>query len=421
MSSPDRTAGTGTDRLGDDPAASSPVPHPLRVASEFCGRVLVIVAAVAVVAWALAQIRLVVIPVAIALLLAALLIPAVSWLARHRVPRSVATLIVMIGGLAVLVGVLSFVVQAFIAGIPDLGLQLERSYQQFRDVLARPPFNINSPELATIPDQIRQTLAANQDALTSGALTTAGTVVEALAGLALALFALIFFLYDGRRIWRFLLRAVPAGPSRERIDVAGDRAFASLVGYTRATVLVAVVDGLAIGLGLWIVGVPLVIPLAALTFLAAFIPTVGAVLSGAVAVLVALVTLGPIQALIILGVVIGVQQLEGNVLQPLLLGRAVQLHPLAVALAVAAGVVVAGIIGALLAVPLLAVANSVMRSLSASFEQSPDEVDPEDPRQARPPRWFARGGRAGGKPGGRSVVRRGQPQPEPETSQPDPG
>ena len=212
--------------------------------------------------------------------------------------------------------------------------------------------------------------------MTSGALTTAASVVEALAGLALALFALIFFLYDGRRIWRFLLRAMPAGSGRDRIDVAGDRAFATLVGYTRATVLVAVVDGVAIGLGLWIVGVPLVIPLAALTFLAAFIPTVGAVVSGAVAVLVALVTLGPIQALIILGVVIGVQQLEGNVLQPLLLGRAVQLHPLAVALAVAAGVVVAGIIGALLAVPLLAVVNSVMRSMNASAEQSPDEVDP---------------------------------------------
>ena len=326
----------------------------------------------------------------------------------------------MIGGLAVLVGVLSWVIQAFIAGIPDLGQQLERSYQQFRDLLGRPPFNINSPELATLPDQLRQAVAANQDALTTGALTTAATVLEMVTGLALALFALIFFLYDGRKIWRFLLRALPAGPNRERIDVAGDRAFASLVGYTRGTVLVAVVDGVAIGLGLWIVGVPLALPLAALTFLAAFIPTVGAVVSGALAVLVALVTLGPIQALIILGVVIGVQQLEGNVLQPLLLGRAVQLHPLAVTLAVAAGIVVAGIIGALLAVPLLAVVTSAVRSLSATAEQGPDEVDPLDPRQGRPPSWLARRGRVTASPSRRSVVRRRAPEPDREASGAEP-
>jgi predicted PurR-regulated permease PerM len=153
------------------------------------------------------------------------------------------------------------------------------------------------------------------------------------------------------------------GPVRPRVDVAGQRAFASLVGFIRATALVAVVDAVGIGIGLVAVGAPLVVPLAALTFLAAFIPVVGAVVSGVVAVLVVLVTNGLVPALIVLAVVVGVQQLEGNVMQPLLMGRAVELNGVAVVLAVATGSVVAGIAGALLAVPLLAVLNAGIRAL----------------------------------------------------------
>jgi predicted PurR-regulated permease PerM len=212
-------------------------------------------------------------------------------------------------------------------------------------------------------------------------LSTAATVGEVFAGIALALFALIFFLYDGPRIWRFLLRLAPRA-RRERVDAAGLRAFASLVGYVRATVLVAFVDAIGIGLGLFVVGVPLAVPLAALVFLGAFLPIVGAVLTGGIAVLIALVANGPVPALVVLGVVLGVMQLESHVLQPLLLGRAVSLHPLAVVLAVAAGVVISGITGALLAVPLLAVLNTAVRSFSAPTEQRPATIDPVDPRHA---------------------------------------
>jgi putative heme transporter len=166
--------------------------------------------------------------------------------------------------------------------------------------------------------------------------------------------------------------------------VAGRRGFASLVGYVRATALVAVVDALGIGLGLWIIGVPLAVPLAALVFLGGFIPIVGAVASGSVAVLVALVMNGPLAALGVLLVVLAVQQLEGNVLQPLLLGRAVQLHALAVVLAISAGVVVSGIVGALLAVPLVAVLNSAIRSLVAG-ETAVEAVEPTQPDEATPP------------------------------------
>jgi predicted PurR-regulated permease PerM len=297
---------------------SNPIPTPLRVTSEVCARLLIIAAALALLLFLIVQLRIVVIPVAIAVLLSGLLAPVVHWLTTRRVPRGPATALVVVGGLALIAGLLSFVVNTFIT--------------------------------------------------------------EVGAGIALALFALIFFLYDGPRIWKFLLRVAPR-TRRERVDVAGRRAFATLVGYTRATVLVAFVDAIGIGIGLWAVGVPLVVPLAALVFLGAFIPTVGAVVTGVVAVLIALVANGLIPAVIVLAVVIAVQQLEGHVLQPLLLGRAVKLHPLAVVLSVAAGVVVAGIPGALLAVPLLAILSAAVRSMNAPAEADPATVNAVDPHE----------------------------------------
>jgi predicted PurR-regulated permease PerM len=234
-------------------------------------------------------------------------------------------------------------------GLPALQTQLANSVQQIRVGLQHPPFGLPPVNLQNLLDSLSRSVANNRYAITSGALSTAFTVGQYLAGAALALFTLIYFLYGGRSMWRFLLGAVP-GPVRPRVDVAGQRAFASLVGFIRATALVAV-------------GAPLVVPLAALTFLAAFIPVVGAVVSGVVAVLVVLVTNGLVPALIVLAVVVGVQQLEGNVMQPLLMGRAVELNGVAVVLAVATGSVVAGIAGALLAVPLLAVLNAGIRAL----------------------------------------------------------
>ena len=174
---------------------------------------------------------------------------------------------------------------------------------------------------------------------------------------------LFFFLRDGAQIWRFLCRLLPR-PARVPVARAGHYSWHTLGSYVRATVLVAFVDAVGIGIGLAVLGVPLALPLAALVFLGAFIPVIGATLSGTVAILVALVTQGPVSALIVLGVVVAVQQLEGHVLQPLIMGRAVALHPLAVVLAIATGLVVAGIVGALVAVPLLAVANTAVRYLT---------------------------------------------------------
>ena len=189
------------------------------------------------------------------------------------------------------------------------------------------------------------------------------------------LFATFFFLRDGNRIWRFLVRLLPVA-ARWKVDDAGRASWATLGAYVRATVLVAFIDAVGIGIFLVVFDVPFAFPLAALVFLGAFIPIVGAFLSGVVAVLVALVDSGPVTALIILGVVIGVQQVEGHLLQPLIMGRAVAIHPLAVIIGIAAGVVLAGITGALVAVPLIAVLNTAVRRLAARSvpDTPPDAV-----------------------------------------------
>ncbi|HEX4361227.1 MAG TPA: AI-2E family transporter [Pseudonocardia sp.] len=371
--------------LSPAPAASeSPIPGPLRVASELSARVLLILAAASVVVYLLVELRVVAIPIAIALLLSALLAPLVSAaVTRLKLPRGVATGLVLAAGIALFATVMSFVVNAFIAGLPDLSARLVQSYQlSIRPLLAGPPLRIPMTRLDDVSGELQRSISANIDVITTGALSTAATVGELASGTLLLLFVLIFFLQDGSQIWRFLIRVVPLA-QRDRTDIAGQRAFASLVGYTRATVVVAVVDAVGIGIGLWAIGVPLVVPLAALVLLGAFIPVVGAVLSGSVAVLIALVANGPVPALIVLGVVIAVMQLESHVLQPVLLGRAVQLHPLAVVLGVAAGVVVAGITGALLAVPIIAMLSAIVRSLLSPDEPRPHDINPLDPLHAK--------------------------------------
>ena len=362
------------------PPPHSEVPAPLRIASEVCARMLVIAAGLALLIFVIVQLRVVVVPVAIAVLLAALLAPLVQWLHDRRVPRGLATGLVMVGGLAALGGLLTLVVNTLVDGTADLVGQLTISAASLQGLVDATPFDV---DVEQVGEQLLRTLEANQQTLTTGAVSTAATVGEVLAGVALCLFALIFMLYDGRRMWAFLRLLAPA-QRRERVDVAGRRGFASLVGFVRATVLVAIVDAIGIGLGLGITGVPLALPLTALVFVGAFVPIVGAVLTGAIAVLIALVANGLPTALVVLGVVLAVQQLESHVLQPLLMGRAVRLHPLAVALAVAAGVVIAGIAGALLAVPLLAVLTAAVRSLVAPHEVAPDQVDPLVPRDGRP-------------------------------------
>jgi predicted PurR-regulated permease PerM len=369
--------------LSEDPGVTGLVPRGLRIGAALAWRFLVVIAALYVVIWVIGYLSVVVIPLSIALLLSALLAPVVSQLVSVKVPRGLAAAIVLIAGLAVLGGLLTFVVVQFSSGLPQLQTQLNESLHQIQNWLIDGPIHLRQEQLKDFVNQAIGFLQNNQSAITSGALTTAGTVGELLTGFVLTLFILIFFLSGGGQIWNFLIHGVPARV-RNRVDVAGRRGFASLVSYVRATALVAVVDAVGIGVGLAIIGVPLVVPLATLVFIGAFIPIIGAVITGGVAVLVALVTNGFVGALIVLAVVVGVMQLEGHVLQPLLLGRAVRLHPLAVVLAITAGLVTAGIPGALLAVPLLAVLNAGIRSLLHEVNPVPENVDVLADKAAQP-------------------------------------
>ncbi len=363
----------------DDGSRSSAVeaelPHGLRLAAGWSWRMLVIVAAAAVVLWLVGRLRLVLIPLAIAMLLAALLTPAVRWLRRQaHFPRSLATATVLVGGLIVVAGTLTLVITQFVNGFPDLAAKSTDGIRQIQHWLKTGPLHLSNEQLGNTADAAQKWLDTHRDTLASGALSTAGTVVEVLASGFLVLFATFFFLRDGGRIWRFLVGLLPTA-AREPMARAGERSWLTLVAYVKATVLVAFIDAVGIGLVLLILRVPFALPLAALVFLSSFVPIVGATVSGAVAVLVALVTRGPLIALVVLIAVVLVQQLEGHVLQPLIMGRAVAIHPLAVIVAIATGVVLAGIIGALVAVPVVAVLNTGIRHLIyRRAEPPPDSV-----------------------------------------------
>jgi predicted PurR-regulated permease PerM len=359
------------------PKVDDGLPRAVRVAGAWSWRIILFVAAIYVLLRVLALLRVVVIPVAVALLLAALFQPFTAWLRKRGMNRSFASGLVLLTSLVVVLGGLALIVNTFVGQIDTLSSQVGDGVREVQDWLARGPLHVSRDQLSNAITQLQQSVTSNRAALTTGALNTATTVGEVGAGFFLALFTLFFFLRDGDQIWRFLCRLLPR-PARVPTARAGHYAWHTLTSYVHATVLVAFVDAIGIGIGLFVLRVPLALPLAALVFLGAFIPVVGATVSGAIAVLVALVTVGPVKALILLGVVIAVQQLEGHVLQPLIMGRAVALHPLAVILSIASGVVIAGIVGGLVAVPLLAVLNTAIRYLAhhPEGEPTPDREPP---------------------------------------------
>ncbi len=348
-------------RRSEPDEAVSPL---VRKAAAWAWRLLVLLVAACAVLWILAKLELIVVPVALATMLAALLLPAVDWLDRRGAPRGGAVALTLLSSIAVLGGILTFVVSQFIAGLPGLTDQVTHSVDSLRNWLIDGPPHLSKEQIDHAGDAMIDAIRNNQTKLTSGALSTAATVTEIVTGALLVLFTLIFLLHGGRNIWGFLTRIFPLSV-RDRVHEAGAAGFHSLIGYIRATFVVALVDAIGIGTGLAIMGVPLALPLASLVFLGAFVPLVGAVVSGFLAVIVALLAKGFIYAMITLGLIIAVQQLEAHVLQPLVMGRAVSIHPLAVVLGITAGGVLAGIAGALLAVPTIAFLNSAVRVLAA--------------------------------------------------------
>jgi putative heme transporter len=346
------------------------VPHSLRIAAAWGWRLIV----VGLVGWALLHfigiISVVVVPLAISLLLSALLSPAVGWLLRLHLPPSLATFLVLFGGVAAIAGTLTLVINQFVNGVPELTQNASEGIRQIQNWARTGPLHLSDEQVNSAIDSGQQWINSNTDKLTSTGIATATTLFEVLTGALLVLFSTFFFLRDGRKIWRFVVRLFPVN-ARWSLADAGDASWHTLGSYVRATVLVAFIDAVGIGIALVVLNIQFPLPLAALVFLGAFIPIVGASVSGAVAVLVALVDEGWVVALIVLGAVILVQQLEGHVLQPLIMGRAVAIHPLVVIIGIASGVILAGIIGALVAVPLIAVLNTGIRRLTRRRPQVP--------------------------------------------------
>jgi putative heme transporter len=358
----------------DDAASVEPL---VRKAAAWAWRLLVILVAVVAVLWVVEKLEVIVVPVLLALMISALLVPAVDWLDRRGLPRGGAVTLVLLVGFAILGGILAFVITQFVYGLPDLTKQVERSIDSTRRWLIEGPAHLRSEQIDNAGNAAIQALHNNQAKLTSGALSTAATVTELVASAVLALFTLIFFLYGGRNIWQYVTKIVPAG-ARDRVVEAGRAGYGSLIGYVRATFLVALTDAAGVGTGLAIMGVPLALPLASLVFLGAFIPLVGAVIAGFLAVIVALLAKGIVYALATLGLLVVINQLEAHLLQPLVMGRAVSIHPLGVVLAIATGGVLAGAVGALLAVPTVAFLNNAVQVLLAPDPSAEAEKQAED-------------------------------------------
>lgn len=372
------------------PVTDYDLPFALRVAASWSWRIAIVLVVGWAVAWGLAQLSFLVIPVLVAALLAGLLNPVVAWLRRARVPKGLAVAVTELGFIAVVAGLLTLVGRQISSGFAQLWGEALQGLAEVQKWLAEGPLQLTSSQLETYIKDAQNLLETNQSTLLNGVLSVSSSAGHFITGALIALFVLVFFLLEGERIWTFLVGLLPR-QARPAADGAGRRGWTSLVSYVRVQVFVAAVDAVGIGVGAAVLGVPLALPLGILVFVASFVPVVGALLSGAVAVLLALVANGLVNALIMLIIVVAVQQLESHVLQPLVMGRAVALHPVAVILAVAAGSYIAGIAGALFAVPTLAVTNSAVRYIAArSWENSwetgrapaqPDEAGlaPESP------------------------------------------
>src|SRR5690625_4638288 len=306
----------------------------------------------AVAVWLLSHVSLLVIPLLIAALLATLLQPAHRFLLKLKFPPVLSSLTLTALLIVVVVALLTLAGQQLAVGFATMRASVSAGIRDFIALIESWGLSFDAIDYQELLGDLTTALQENSGAILSGALGFGSSATNIGAGIVMALFALIFFLKDGPKIWNFLLNFVP-GNHRRAVDGAGYAGWGALGSYVRVQIFVAFVDAAGIGVGAWLLGVPLAMPLGVLVFLGSFIPIVGAVLTGAVAVLLALVANDWVNALLMLAVVLGVQQLESNVLQPLVMGKAVNLHPLAVFLAVAAGTATMGLFGAVFAVPIL--------------------------------------------------------------------
>jgi predicted PurR-regulated permease PerM len=358
------------------------VPWGVDLAAAWAWRFLVIAVAGYVIARVIGFFAVVTVPLVVALLVSALVSPLVHRMRAWGVPRALAAILVTISVIAVVAALLTFAGQQVANGASDLADQTVKGLGEIKNWMRDGPLHASDSQINDYIDRLRDAIT-EQTGEGSGLsqVTEVGTALgHVLAGFFIVLFSTYFFLADGDRIWAWLVRLSPRA-ARDRVDSSGQVAWVSLVQFVRATVLVAAVDAMGIMIWAAVLRVPFVLAIGVLVFLGAFVPVVGATVAGTVAILVALVDQGPITALLMLLGVIAIQQLEGHVLQPFLMGRFVSVHPLGVIVAIACGVLVAGIAGALVAVPLAAAVNAVVQHLAADTgigEDDPDEALEED-------------------------------------------
>ena len=366
LSTGDRAAPSAQgDRDDQDPATTDRVPSVplwLDTLAQFSWRMLVVLVGVAGLILLFTRLYLVSLPIILALVLATIAVPPARRLERRGAPRLLAALTVVVGGTVVFLGGLILLIPAFTRQVADLGPTVGEAFQRVLDWLDEGPLGLDRGEIETLVTDALDNIGQFSGTIATQVGNIAIAVGEVLTAVSLAIVLLFFFVKDGEQIvgW-FIARA----PERLRDDMraAGARGWGALAGYVRGTAAIALIDAVGIGLGLLIVGVPLVLPLTLLVFLGGFVPVIGAFVSGLLATLVALATGGPTTALIVLAIVIVVQQVESNVLQPMIMRRAVSLHPIVILTVLTAGAVIVGVLGAFLAVPIAATLAAVGNEL----------------------------------------------------------
>jgi predicted PurR-regulated permease PerM len=372
---PDALALSEVRARGIGSPAEEAVPYGLRVATAYAWRLILLAIAVYLVFVVLAKLTLVAVAVFVGLLIAALLRPLVDLLAQ-ALPRGLAVAVALLLSILTLAGVFTFVANSVGGQWTTLTTQFSNGLGDIEKSLSGAPFNLQAVDLTQLSEQARVWLTQNSSSLAGQALGGAGVAVEVLTGLVLSVFCSVFFLASGERIWNWLLTQV--GGDRRLWDRAARAGWMTFAGYTRGIVIIAATNATLVGLALLILRVPLALPLALLTFFAAFIPLIGSPIALFVATLVALAARGPLVAVLVLALIVVIGQIEGHLLQPMVMSRAVNVHPLAVALTVASGTLVAGVIGAVVAVPMVAVTWTVWSTLrlqSSQIERRHPEVD----------------------------------------------
>ena len=354
---------------GHGPPPEEEVRYGIRVAAAYAWRLIVLAVAVYLVFVVLAELTLVAVAVFVGLVISALLRPLVDLVAR-ALPRGLAVVVALLATILAFGGVFTFVADSVAGQFGSLTTQFISGLSDIERPLTGPPFHLRAVDLTRLGQVVRDWVTNNGGSLAGQALGGASVAVEVLTGFVLAVFCSIFFLTSGDRIWTWLL--TQAGGDRRRWDGAARAGWATFAGYTRGVVIIAATNAVLVCVALLILRVPLALPLALLTFFAAFIPLIGSPMALGVATVVALAARGPLIASLVLILIVVIGQIEAHLLHPMVMSRAVNLHPLAVALTVASGTVVAGVIGAVVSVPLVAVTWTVWTALRDHPSRTPN-------------------------------------------------